>query len=139
MNRDVVGDISQLDAAPKKSEIQDPLTYAIIGAAIKVHGELGPGFKESTYHHALAVELKAVGLSFVIKPEYEVRYQGIPCGRYQPDIVVESKVVLELKATCSLADEHIAQTVSYLRASGLSVALLLNFGSKSLSWRRFQN
>jgi GxxExxY protein len=66
-------------------------------------------------------------------------YEGVLCGKYQPDIVVENRVVLELKAVSALADEHIAQALSYLRASGLSVALLINFGSKSLTWKRFQN
>ena len=100
---------------------------------------LGPGFKESTYQHALEVELKTCEIRFAIQPEYDVMYEGVLCGKYQPDIVVENRVVLELKAVSALADEHIAQALSYLRASGLSVALLINFGSKSLTWKRFQN
>jgi GxxExxY protein len=122
-----------------RAAIRDPLTFAIIGAAQKVHRTLGPGFKESTYQHAMEVELRICELRFSLQPEYDVKYEGVLCGKYQPDIVVENRVVLELKAVSALADEHIAQALSYLRASGLPVALLINFGSKSLTWKRFQN
>ena len=136
-NREVVGDIGKLDAEQKKRDIQDPLTYAIIGAAIKVHGALGPGFTEDTYHKALMVELAEQEIEFVCQPYYDVVYQGVRCGKYQPDLVAENRVVIELKAISDLAGDHFAQTISYLRASGLPVGLLINFGQKSLTWRRF--
>ena len=132
-------DGSATEPCRTRATLRDPLTFAIIGAAQKVHRTLGPGFKESTYQHALEVELKTCEIRFAIQPEYDVMYEGVLCGKYQPDIVVENRVVLELKAVSALADEHIAQALSYLRASGLPVALLINFGSKSLTWKRFQN
>ena len=141
MEEDNAGDDngSVMESDRRRTPIQDPLTFAIIGAAQKVHRALGPGFKESTYQHALEVELNSCKIRFTIQPEFDVIYEGVLCGRYQPDIVVEDRVVLELKAVSSLADEHVAQAVSYLRASGLPVALLINFGAKSLTWKRFQN
>ncbi|MBL7134906.1 MAG: GxxExxY protein [Phycisphaerae bacterium] len=141
MEEDEVGndDGSVVETGRRRFTLRDPLTFAIIGAAQKVHRTLGLGFKESTYQQALAVELAGREVAFVSQPEFDVLYEGVLCGKYQPDIVVENRVVLELKAVSSFAPEHFAQTVSYLRASGLSVALLINFGSKSLTWRRFQN
>lgn len=117
----------------------DPMTFSIIGAAQKVHRTLGPGFKEDTYHKALMVELAARDIKFVSQPYYDVLYQGVHCGKYQPDIVIESRVVIELKAISELASDHLAQAISYLRASGLPVGLLINFGQKSLIWKRFRN
>jgi len=81
--------------------------------------------------------IKEVG--FVSQPQYEVSYEGMLCGTYQPDLVVYDTVLLELKAVSALAAEHKAQTISYLKASGLPVALLINFGATSLEYRRFQN
>jgi len=140
MEEDNTGDDgAAMEPGRSRAAIRDPLTFAIIGAAQKVHRTLGPGFKESTYQHAMEVELRICELRFSLQPEYDVTYEGVLCGKYQPDIVVENRVVLELKAVSALADEHIAQALSYLRASGLPVALLINFGSKSLTWKRFQN
>jgi len=134
------------DSAPYDAEIaktkrmlSDPLTYAIIGAAQKVHRALGPGFRESTYQQALAKELMDREVPFASQPQYEVLYEGVLCGTYQPDMVVRDEVVIEIKAVSRLSGEHKGQTISYLRASGLPTALLLNFGSRSLEWRRFKN
>lgn len=125
--------------AETRRMIDDPLTYAIIGAAQKVHGALGPGFVESTYQKALAKELVNRAIPFAAQPEYEVYYEGTCCGTYRPDMVVCEKVVIELKAVSRLAREHIAQAISYLKASGLGLALLLNFGAPSLQCRRLEN
>jgi len=119
--------------------LKDPLTYAIIGAAQKVHRTLGPGFAESTYQAALCKELMAREITFESQKEFEVFYEGALCGTYRPDLVVHGKVVLEIKAISRLAREHAAQTISYLKASGLSVALLVNFGAPSLEVKRFRN
>lgn len=132
-------DISAAATDGTMASRRDPLTFAIIGAAQKVHRTLGPGFKESTYQHALEVELASCEIQFISQPEFDVMYEGVLCGKYQPDIVVGNRVVLELKAVTDVAGEHFAQTVSYLRASGLPVGPLINFGSKSLTSRRFQN
>jgi len=127
------------NAAPAKGQIDDPLTYAIIGAAQKVHRPLGAGFLESTYARALTKELMDQKIPFVSQPEYEVHYENVLCGTYRPDVVVQNKVILELKAVSALGKEHIAQAISYLKASGLPVALLINFGAPSLEFHRFQN
>jgi GxxExxY protein len=132
-------DGSVMDSGRGRTTVRDPLTFAIIGAAQKVHRTLGPGFKESTYQHAMEVELRMCEIRFATQPEYDVMYEGVLCGKYQADLVVENRVVLELKAVSALSDEHIAQALSYLRASGLPVVLLINFGAKSLTWKRFQN
>ncbi len=115
------------------------LTYAVIGAAQKVHGTLGAGFTESTYHKALSKELMLNGISFESQREFEVFYENMLCGTYRPDMVVEGKVIVEPKAVVDTIKEHRAQTISYLKASGLPVALLINFGSASLQIRRFEN
>ena len=141
MEEDNVGsdEMSAIAAGRRRASLRDPLTFAIIGAPQKVHRTLAPGFKESTYQHALTVELAGREIPFVSQPEFDVLYEGVLCGKYQPDIVVENRVVLELKAVSDLAREHYAQAISYLRASGLPVGLLINFGTKSLTWRRFRN
>jgi len=119
--------------------LRDPVTYAIIGAAQKVHRTLGPGFAESTYQRALAKELADMKVAFASQPEYEVFYEGAHCGTYRPDMVVAEHVVIELKAVSGISGDHIAQTISYMKASRLPKALLINFGGRSLEWRRFQN
>ncbi len=124
------------------SDTDDPinaLTYAVIGAAQKIHGTLGAGFTESTYHKALSKELMLTGISFESQREFKVFYEGMLCGTYRPDMVVEEKIIVELKAVVNTIKEHRAQTISYLKASELPVALLINFGSASLQVRRFEN
>ena len=115
------------------------LTHTIIGVAQKVHRTLGAGFTESTYHNALSRELMIREISFESQRQFEVYYERMLCGTYRPDMVVEGTVIVELKAVANMAKEHRAQTISYLKASGLSVALLINFGSVSLQVRRFEN
>ena len=127
------------EVARTRRMVEDPLTYAIIGAAQKVHRTLGPGFRESTYQQALAKELMGAEITFVSQPEYEVTYEGLLCGTYKPDMVVREEVIVELKAIAKLASDHVAQTISYLKASGLPTGLLLNFGRASLEWRRLKN
>ena len=117
----------------------DALTYELIGAAQKVHRTLGPGFAESVYHKALSKELMLLGVPFASQKEYEVFYEGTLCGSYRPDLVVRDEVVVELKAVAALAKEHRMQTISYLKASGLTRALLINFGETSLEVRRLKN
>jgi GxxExxY protein len=129
------------DPVPHRAKPRDfdPLTYAVIGAAQKVHRTLGPGFSEGTYQAALGKELMLRAIPFESQAEYEVYYEGMLCGRYKPDLVVSGRLVVELKAVVAVAKEHAAKTISYLKASGLPVALLLNFGALSLQVRRFKN
>jgi len=125
---------------PKTRAAQrDPFTYAIIGAAQKVHRSLGPGLTESTYQAAMEKELSLRSIRFESQRQFKVVYEGVVCGTYVPDLVVDNRAVIELKAVDDFAAAHFAQAVSYLRASGLRVGLLINFGNRSLQTRRFAN
>jgi GxxExxY protein len=129
----------QIQAQDQGKEVSDALTYEVIGSAQKVHRTLGPGFTESTYQAALEKELTIRRIPFEAQREFKVFYEGELCGAYRPDLVLDNRIVLELKAVSVLAKEHRCQTLSYLRASTLSIALLINFGSPSLEVRRLLN
>ena len=112
------------------------LTYRIIGCAQKVHGALGPGFPEAVYHRALCQELMEQKIPFDNEKAFRVHYNGVCCGEFRADLVVDEAVITELKALASIDGEHLAQTLSYLKVSGLQVGLLINFGRKSLETKR---
>jgi len=112
--------------------MSDELTEAIIGAAIEVHRLLGPGLLESIYEEALCYELGLRGIRAERQIEVDVIYKGWIIKGQKLDILVEKQVVLELKAVSKLPDVATAQTLSYLRATGLKRALLLNFGESRL-------
>ncbi len=118
----------------------DPRTFAIIGAAMEVHRELGPGFLEAVYQEALALELKRAEVPFEREPEVPVQYKGQRLDtRYRPDFICFDGIVVELKAVKAITPVEEAQAINYLKATGYPVALLLNFGSASLQQRRFAN
>ncbi len=110
----------------------DELTEAIIGAAIEVHQILGPGLLESIYEEALCYELRLRGISVENQLEVDVIYKEIVIKGQKLDILVEKQVVVELKSLSKLPEVAMAQTLSYLKATGLKRALLLNFGEKRL-------
>jgi GxxExxY protein len=112
------------------------LTGQIIGAALEVHHILGPGFIESIYHRALLRELHLRNLSTQTELQLDIRYKDEVVGKHRLDIIVENAVVIELKAAGGIAGIHIAQVISYLKATGLEVALVFNFGQPELSWKR---
>jgi len=112
--------------------MSDEQTEAIIGAAIEVHRILGPGLLESIYETALCHELGLRGLVVQRQVEVDVTYKGIIIKGQKLDILVENQIVVELKAVSKLPEVAIAQTLSYLKATGLKRALLLNFGEKRL-------
>ena len=114
------------------------ITEKIIGASFEVHKFLGNGFQEVIYQRALAWELKQAKLDFVREIEQEIFYKELqePIGTRRADFVVEGKVLVELKAIVALEDVHLAQALNYLKAYKLEVALLINFGSKSLTFKR---
>ncbi len=114
------------------------ITERIIGASFEVHKFLGNGFQEVIYQRALAWELAQAGLSFVREIEQEIFYKECqePIGTRRADFVVEGKVLVELKAIIELEDVHIAQVLNYLKAYRLQVGLLINFGSRSLTFKR---
>lgn len=114
------------------------ITEKIIGASFEVHKFLGNGFQEVIYQRALAYEMKRAGLVFAREIEQEIFYKDMaePIGTRRADFVVESKVLVELKAVIELEDVHIAQVLNYLKAYKLEVGLLINFGGKSLIFKR---
>jgi GxxExxY protein len=115
------------------------LTREIIAACYEVHSVLGPGLEERFYRDALCHELKLRGMRVQTEREYSVTYKGRPLGIHRVDLVVEDKVLIELKAvTGRLQDIHVAQTVSERQVSGLPVALLVNFGDTSVQVRRLE-
>ena len=110
----------------------DPLTHRIIGCAIEVHRELGPGLLESTYERALCLELRMVGLQFTRQVVVPVLYKGASIGEYRADLVIDSKVVVEIKSVERLMGLHQAQLLAYMRVLRLPRGLLLNFNSEVL-------
>jgi GxxExxY protein len=114
----------------------DRLTDRIIHCIIRVHQILGPGFVESVYRRALLIELRKTRLAVETEKEIVVLYGGYTVGRHRLDIVVEDKVILELKAVDSLNAAHYAQLRSYLKATGLKHGLLINFADDRADFRR---
>lgn len=114
------------------------ITEKIIGASFEVHKFLGNGFQEVIYQRALAWEFHQAGLSFSREIEQEIFYKELqePIGTRRADFVVEGKVLVELKAIIELGDVQLAQVLNYLKAYKLEVGLLINFGSKSLTFKR---
>jgi len=116
----------------------DQRTYKIIGAAIEVHKELGRGFLEAVYQEALGKEFAYQAIPFKPQPIIQIAYKGKPLDKtYQPDFICYGEIILEIKATSSLSGIEEAQLINYLKATGLKVGLLINFGSKSLEYKRF--
>jgi GxxExxY protein len=116
--------------------LYEALTYAIIGAAMEVHRILGPGFLEAVYQAALEHELTLRGIPFEAQKRLAVVYKDQIVGEYIADLVIDGKVILELKAVSDLHPAHEAQAHHYITATGLRLALLINFGAPSLEWRR---
>jgi len=110
----------------------DPLTHSIIGCAIEVHRHLGPGLHENTYEAALCIELDAIPLTYKRQIGVPVLYKGQLIGEHRPDLVVEAKVVVEIKSVERLTDVHQAQILAYMRILGIPVGLLMNFNSAVL-------
>ncbi len=108
------------------------LTRRIIGCALEVHSNLGPGYLERIYEDALMYELDQAGISAKRQVEIVVPYKGISLGGQRLDLVVESLVIVELKAVAEVADLHLAQLVSYLRGAKLPLGLLINFNARRL-------
>jgi GxxExxY protein len=114
------------------------ITEKILGASFEVHKFLGNGFQEVIYQRALAWEMKQRDLEFAREIEQDIFYKDLPepIGTRRADFVVEGKVLVELKAIIQLEDVHLAQALNYLKAYKLEVGLLINFGSKSLTFKR---
>jgi GxxExxY protein len=116
----------------------DPRTYAIIGASMSVHRELGCGFAEPVYQESLALEFAARHIPFVREEKLSLAYKGQPLRtKYSPDFICYDSVVVELKALNRVGGIEEAQVLNYLKATGHEIGLLINFGQKSLEHRRF--
>jgi GxxExxY protein len=115
---------------------QELLTGRIIGRAMKVHRTLGPGYLESVYLNALALELRRAGHTVECEKEILVRYEGVVVGTFRADMLVDGCILVETKAVRALAPAHEAQVISYLTATGIDIGLLLNFGAPRLEFRR---
>ncbi len=114
------------------------ITYEVIGAAMEVHKELGPGFLEPVYHEALGIEMTRKGVSYSDEPQIEIRYKDIFLKKkYSPDFLASDSVVVEIKALSRLTPNEESQVINYLKAAKKEVGLLLNFGAASLEFRRF--
>ena len=116
--------------------IQDPLTGLIIGSCFRVANELGPGFLEKVYENALAHELRKAKAKVVQQQGIEVFYDGVNVGNYEADLLVEGRVLVEVKAVQALDNAPVAQCLKYLRGTGLITCLLVNFGRAKIQVRR---
>ncbi|HYV54974.1 MAG TPA: GxxExxY protein [Chitinophagaceae bacterium] len=112
-------------------------SYKIVGVCMEVHRELGVGFKEAVYKDALELEFKAAEIPFTREKSYTLRYKGkILPRKYFADFVVFNSIILEVKATPVIINPFVYQTINYLKASGIKLGIIANFGNKSLGYKR---
>jgi len=126
------------DEYVKSEYLLSDITARIIAAATTVHRNLGPGFEEVVYQRALALELHAQGLDFSREVWIDIRYRNVIVGKKRVDFLIEG-VMVEIKASAELQDVAFVQALSYLKASGYKVGLLLNFGAPTLKIKRLAN
>lgn len=117
--------------------LYEELTGKILEACFEVSNELGAGFLESVYERALVIALEQKGLSVKTQASIAVNFRGLSVGQFYADILIEEKVIIELKAVSALLPEHKAQLINYLKSSNIEVGLLVNFGNSKLEYRRF--
>jgi len=115
------------------------ITEKIIGCAMQVHSTLGNGFQEVIYQRALEIEMRYAGLVFEREKELPIFYRGENIGTRRVDFFVDNKIMVELKAIIILEDVHLAQAMNYLEAYKMEIGLLINFGAKSLQFKRVHN
>jgi GxxExxY protein len=130
-----MGDFASIE---RKGLLFEKITSRIIEACFEVSNELGCGFIESVYRRAIVVALKQKGLALIEESPLDVYFRGINVGRFYADILVDGKIIVELKAVSALAPEHIAQVINYLNGTGIEVGLLVNFGRPKLEYRRLE-
>jgi GxxExxY protein len=118
---------------------QEELTHKVIGCAMKVHSALGNGFQELIYQRSLAIEFDKQNVKFTRELEMSIYYDNIEVGTRRVDFFVDNSIMLELKALIKLEDVHLAQAINYLEAYNIEIGLLINFGSKSLEFKRLYN
>jgi GxxExxY protein len=123
----------------KTEMIFEELSNKIINSALEVHKKLGPGFMESIYQTAMLIQLQKDGMKTEFQKEVKIYYDGKEIGIHRLDLVVNNEIILELKAVKEFDEIHFAQTLSYLKATGLKTALLLNFSKPKLDIKRIVN
>lgn len=112
-------------------------TYKIIGCAMEVHSSLGSGFLEAVYHEALAIEFERKEIPFKQEQKLEIYYKEQTLSKYYiADFICDDKIIIEIKATKEIAGIDEAQVINYLKATGLKIGLLINFGAESLEYKR---
>lgn len=119
--------------------IYEELSKRVLEACFEVCNELGAGYIESVYEKALMVALHQKGISVQAQVPLKVTFRGVIVGDFYPDLIVEDKIIIELKAVDSLAKIHYAQLLNYLKATRKQVGLAVNFGNPRLEYRRFEN
>lgn len=127
--------MAQMDTN-KKELLYKELSYKVTGLAMQVHTKLGYGFLEKVYENALMVLLRKEGITAEQQAPITVYFEGEIVGEYYADILIEEKIILELKATEKIVDNHVAQALNYLKATGLQLAILLKFGKERLEYKR---
>ena len=112
-------------------------SYKIIGLCMEVHNQLGVGFKEIIYKDALEIEFKSHRVPFTREKQFKIEYKGVILPRrYPADFIVYDKIILEVKVASFIIDNFVAQTINYLKASGLQLGIIANFGEKSFTSKR---
>ena len=129
----------ELDRIKKTPEEFNDCTSKIIGCAMRVHSTLGNGFQEVIYQRALQIEMRLSGLGFQREMEMSIFYRDEQIGTRRVDFFVDGAIMVELKAVIQLEDVHLAQAINYLEAYNMQTGLLINFGSKSLQFKRLLN
>jgi GxxExxY protein len=119
--------------------IYPELSYQIMEVIFEVHNQLGPGFSEELYERAVVIELKKRNIPFERQKTISVFYKGELLGNYRLDLVIDAKIIVEMKAVSNLNDLFKQQVVSYLRATGLQLGILVNFGSRRVESVRIAN
>lgn len=128
-------DETQIQAGAKDYSLQ-PITQQLIGAAFEVHNILGYGFLERVYQKALQVELENRGIKAELEPKIKVQFKGVTVGDYAADLLVEDKIIVELKADTEYQSLHEAQLLNELRGTGIKVGYLINFGRERVEYKR---
>jgi GxxExxY protein len=128
-----------MEAVKRTPEEFNDCTGKVIGCAMRVHAALGNGFQEVIYQKALQIEMGIAGLSFMREMEMPIFYRDQQIGTRRVDFFVEDEIMVELKALITLEDVHLAQGINYLEVYNIKIGLLINFGSKSLQFKRLLN
>ena len=119
--------------------LHEELSGKILQACFEVSKELGCEFLESVYEKALIIALRQKGLNVISQAPLTVKFRNVVIGEFYADLLVENKILMELKAVNNLANEHFAQILNYLKATGIEVGLIINFGNPKLEYRRFNS